>query len=66
MLSLLEPRFKEHFYTVNRTMCPFDTAMLDENEEENSFLLYVDVFTDSLNEVVYQIQVDVVKQFVIE
>ena len=47
-------------------MCPIDTTELDENKEQNNFLLYLDVFTSSLNEVEYQIQVDEVKQFIIE
>jgi len=51
---------------VRRTMCPIDATEFEDENDLSSFLLYVDVFTSSLTEVEYEIQVEVVEQFVIE
>ena len=64
--SVIALRFEELFYSVSRTMCPIDTTDLEDDNSLSSFLLYLDVFTTSLNEVKHQIQVDIVQQFVIE
>ncbi len=70
--------FEQYFRAVERTMCPSDVSGLLGDaaqsplggvvmnvEVDDLFLFYVDVFSSSIEEQSYSIQVDVVPQFVL-
>ena len=51
-------------------MCPSNLTTPEEEEEDDdddsTFLFYIDVFSSSVEEIEYWIQVDVVPEFVLE